>query len=384
VYSPGPSVQRINPQPDELTHDAPNPAPLSARQVHALISGATRELLWGLPFVAREVHSWRERASKIPDAPIRQDALSALAAKRGHIDGAALFSIVPRARNPSLLRLLVAYEIIWDFLDSVNERGAAAGQANGRQLHLALIDALDPARPISDYYRHHPWRDDGGYLRSLVTVCRENCARLPSYERVRHLIVDEATRGQVCAINHDLDPQSRDAMLQAWVTREFPSGHDAMWFELSAAASTDLTIFALLALASEPVCTEDEIARTSRAYFPWASALAAMLDSYVDQIEDAAHGDHSYIAHYPTPELATHHLCLLIRRCLREARSLRGGEKHILIVASMFAMYLSKDSALAPAMRETTRRIVGAGGSLTRVLHPILRLWRTVYGLRSA
>jgi tetraprenyl-beta-curcumene synthase len=339
--------------------------------------------VWVLPAVACEVHRWRELARKIPDAPIREDALSALTAQRGHIDGAALFSTLPRARNPSLLRLLVAYEIIWDFLDNVNERGAAA-QANGRQLHLALIDALDPARPVSDYYRHHPWREDGGYLRTLVAVCRENCVQLPSYESVRQSAIREATRGQVCAINHDLDPLSRDTVLEAWVAKEFPSGHEAMWFELTAAASTDLTIFALLALASEPACTDGEIACTSRAYFPWASTLTAMLDSYVDQIEDAVNGDHSYVAHYPTPELATQRICLFIQRCLRETDSLKDGKKHILIVASMFAMYLSKDSALTPAMRETTKRIVDAGGSLTRVLHPILRLWRTAYGLRSA
>ncbi len=329
------------------------------------------------------MRAWRELARTIPDTPIREDALSALATKRPHIDGAALFSILPDARSPSLLALLVAYEIIWDFLDSVNERGAAAGQANGRQLHLALIDALDPARPISDYYRHNPWRDDGGYLRALVTVCRECCARLPSYERVRHLVLKEAMRGQVCAINHDLDPLCRDAMLEAWVRKEFPQGHEASWFELSAAASTDLTIFALLALASEPACADGEISRTPGAYFPWACALAAMLDSYVDQVEDAADGEHSYIAHYRTPELARENVCLMMHRCMREARALKNGEKHVLIAASMFAMYLSKDSALTPAMRESTKRIVAAGGSLTRVLHPILRLWRIAYAQRS-
>jgi tetraprenyl-beta-curcumene synthase len=353
------------------------------RQLRALIAGASRELLWGSPAVAREVRRWRDLARKIPDQPIREDALNALATKRPHIDGAALFSILPRARSSNLLRLLVAYEIIWDFLDSVNERGAAAGQINGRQLHIALIDALDPSRPISDYYRHNPWCEDGGYLRALVGVCRECCARLPSYERVRQLVVREAIRGQVCAINHDLDPLRRDTMLEAWAKREFPRGHEASWFELSAAASTDLTIFALLALASEPVCSDSEIALIRNAYFPWTSGLAALLDSYVDQVEDAANGDHSYIAHYPTPELASKSVRLLIRRCLHETRALENGEKHMLIATSMFAMYLSKDSALTPAMRESTKRILAAGGSLTRVLHPILRLWRTAYAQRS-
>ena len=86
-------------------------------------------------------------------------------------------------------------------------------------------------------------------------------------------------------------------MLVAWATREFPHGHEAGWFELTAAASTDLTIFALLAFASEPTCPDQQVARTSLAYFPWVSVLTAMLDSYVDQGEDEA-GDNT--ATWPT------------------------------------------------------------------------------------
>jgi tetraprenyl-beta-curcumene synthase len=340
-------------------------------------------LAWGLPQVGREVRGWRELARKIPDAPIRQDALSALDGKRGHTDGAALFSILPRARNPTLLRLLVAYQITWDFLDSVSERGATSGQANGRHLHIALIDSLDATRPISDYYSHHPWRDDGGYLRTLVSVCRECCLRLPSYERARPFVVRDAIRAQVLTFNHDPDPLIRDTCLEMWAAQEFPTGHEASWFELTGAASGGLTIFALLVLASEPACTDGDITQTLRIYFPWAGILATMLDSYVDQAEDIANGDHIYISHYLTPEFAIERICLIVKRSLREAGTLKDGEKHILIIASMVAMYLSKDSALTPEMREATMRILDAGGSLTRVLHPILRLWRTAYGLRS-
>jgi tetraprenyl-beta-curcumene synthase len=348
-----------------------------------LVRAALRELTWGLPAVAREERRWKALAREIPDAPIREDALSALRDKRGQADGAALFSILPRTRSPSLLRLLVTYQIIWDFLDSVSERGATAGVANGHQLHIALIDALDPARPISDYYLRHPWREDGGYLRALVDVCRECCAELPSYERVRTLVVEEARRAQVLALNHELDPARRDSLLETWAISEFPHEHEASWFELSGAASAGLTIFALLALACEPTCSESEITRTRRAYFPWTSTLAAMLDSYVDQAEDAENGDHSYIAHYPTPELARSHVCLTVQRCLRESRALKNGEKHILLTTSMVAMYLSKDSARTTEMRQTTNSIVAAGGSLTRVLLPILRLWRIAYSQRS-
>lgn len=172
------------------------------KQIGVLARVATCELLWGCSAVAREVGVWRARAVAIPDRSLREDALSSLARKRGHTDGAALFWAITGVRSPRLLRVLVAYEVIWDFLDSTSERGATAGLANGRQLHLALIDALDPTRPISDYYRHHPWQDDGGYLRTLVEVCREGCLRLPSYERVRAPLVREALRTEVLSINH--------------------------------------------------------------------------------------------------------------------------------------------------------------------------------------
>jgi tetraprenyl-beta-curcumene synthase len=362
---------------------ADDPAPLSAKQLRALATAATRELAWGLTAVAHEARIWKTWAVEIPDPLLRDDALSSLTRKRGHTDGAALLWTIPRTRDPNLLRLLVAYEIIWDFLDCVNERGAAVGQTNGRQLHLALVDALDPTRPISDYYRHHPCRDDGGYLQTLVEVCRECCRKLPSYWAIRPLLVREAIRAQVLAINHELDPGRRDADLRRWAAEDgFPSTSDATWFELTGAASASLTVHALLALGAEPACGEACLAQACAAYFPWISTATTMLDSYVDQAEDLANGDHSYVSHYSTPELAVTRIRELVERCLREARSLENGERHTVIAACMVAMYLSKDSAHTEPMSETTRDLVRAGGSLTRLLLPVLRLWRIAYAQR--
>jgi tetraprenyl-beta-curcumene synthase len=361
-----------------------DPIPLSATQIRALLAAVARELLWGLRESSREIRRWRRRALAIPDLALREDALNSIERKRGHTDGAALFCILPRRRNPRLLRLLIAYETIWDFLDCVNERGAGEGEANGRQLHRALVEALTPESPISDYYRYHPWQDDGGYLRALVEACREDCAKLPSYSRVRPAVIREATRAQVLALNHDLDPNARDLALEEWAEQEFAGKREVTWFELSGAASASLTIHAFLALAAEPACTEGDLRDTYAAYFPWLSAATTMLDSYVDQTEDAINGDHSYLAHYLSPILATQRVCDLVRRSVEEVRRLPSGERHAVIAACMVAMYLSKDSARTPAMRPTTDRLLEAGGSLTRLLLPVLRMWRVVYAQRSA
>lgn len=319
----------------------------------------------------------------IPDGPIREDALDSIDRKRENADGAALFWILPRRRDPNLLRLLVAYQIIWDFLDSVSERGACAGTVNGRQLHRALVEALDPARPISDYYRYHPWHDDGGYLRTLVETCRETCAALPSYGRVRALIVREAERAQVQALNHDLDPRVRDEALREWAAQEFSGEQRLSWFELSSAASASLAVHAFLALAAQPACTDLEIRRTCGAYFPWIAGTATMLDSYVDQVEDAREGNHRYVDHYGSVALAGERVHTLVARSTEEARRLRDGHRHAVIAACMVAMYLSKDSARTPEMRASSASIARAGGTLTRILLPILRLWRIASAQRA-
>jgi tetraprenyl-beta-curcumene synthase len=347
------------------------------------MAAATRELLWGLRLGSREIALWRSRAALIPDASIREDALTALDNKRTHAHGAALFWIIPRRRNVHLLRLLIAYELIWDFLDNLSERAAAFGQTDGRGLHQAIADAIDPAAPISDYYSQLPWSDDGGYLQALVEACRERCLLLPSYRAVRALALEGAHLAQVLAINH-YPTDVRDRSLQRWVAQHFPDAGDMPWWEISGAASAPLTIHALLALAAEPDCTAAQIAAVHRAYFPSLSAATTMLDSFVDRVDDLSSGSHSYIAHYPDGPRAVQSVQRLVRRSMSDARTLNHGTKHAVIAAAMTAMYLSKTSQPDGDRRLSTRRIARSGGSLTRLLLPMLRLWRIAFQQRAA
>lgn len=355
---------------------------MSPAQIRALVGAVGRELSWGLREVTRETREWRAKAERIPDGPIRADALRSLSRKRGHADGAALFSVLPQRRNRELIRLLVGFETTLDFLDEVSERHPT--EENGRQLHLALSEALDPDQPMSDYYRHHPWRDDGGYLNALVELCRSQCVTLASYDSVRAHVRRAAEHAQVLALNHLPDPEQRDSALRTWAAREFPEERELSWFELSGAASATLAVHSLLALAAEPTVSDLQIEETYAAYGRWISLTTAMLDSYVDQTEDAENGDHSYIAHYSDFDLAVDRTRHSIQRATQAALELSSGHRHAVIVGCMVAMYLSKDSARTPQMQQTTQELVRAGGSLTRVLLPILRTWRIAYSQRSA
>jgi tetraprenyl-beta-curcumene synthase len=344
---------------------------------------ATRELRWGLREVASEVDCWRTFAASIPDDALRHDALAAIERKRANIDGAALFWTLPRARSRELVRLLVAYEILADFLDCTSERAADAGTANGLQLHRALIEAVDADLEISDYYRYHPWVRDGGYLRALVESCRERCVRLPSYEAARPLLHRAARLTQVLALNHEPDPTRRDALLRAWARMQFAGDGELAWFEWTGGASAWLTVLALFALAADPGRDSPEAKETYAVYLPWVSLTGTMLDSYGDIAEDAANAAHSYIAHYAGTEVAARRIAEILLRSLEGAASLRDGERHVVLASCMVAMYLSKDTVRTPQTWALTQRLTHAAGPLTRLLLPALRAWRLIYGQRA-
>jgi tetraprenyl-beta-curcumene synthase len=349
--------------------------------VSALTRATGRQLGWGIRAIHRELREWERRAAVISEEPLRADAMRSFESKRGNSTGAALFSSLTPRRNRSLLKALISFQIIGDFLDDSHERHPTA--ANGR-LFRALVDAVSPESGLSDYYDKHPWKEDGGYLVALVEACRSACRELPSLPLVQEAVVREAERSaRAMRLNHASDPAQRDRALRLWVERELPHDADWRWFELTAAASGQLMILGLLALAAKPDLEEAEVAATYEAYWPTVPMLATLLDSYLDYERDLATGAHPYVAHYGTVDDAAERLTDLIGRGAQALAKLPEGQHHAVIFSCMVAFYMSGDDARGPAFRRHTERMIRAGGSLTRVLAPVLRAWRIAYSQQN-
>lgn len=348
------------------------------RQLTALARAAAHQLAAGLRLATIEAAQWRARAACIPDQALRDAALSGIDGKRTNIHGAALFWTLPHKRSRALLRLLVAFEVMADYADCVDEH-----VAKGPRLQQALGDAFE-STVQHDYYQEHPWSEDNGYLQALVNLCRTSCMRLPSFQAVEPYLSHAARLTHVQALNHIPEISARDSALRAWAASH-TIGYDAElhWFERAAAASAWLTVLALLAFACDPGRSARDAAKLYAVYLPWISLTATMLDSYGDAAQDSLAGDHSYIAHYPPSALARR-LSEIVTRSTMEASALRDGARHSVIAITMTAMYLSKDSVRARSTQRTTLMIAQAGGSLTMLLLPVLRAWRVYYRQRTA
>jgi tetraprenyl-beta-curcumene synthase len=362
-----------------------DPAPLNGSQLAALASGVGRELGWGLRAARSEVAAWQRRAAQIRAPELRALALHSLADKRSLTEGAARFWEVPRRRSVRLVKVLVAFQILADFLDTVSERGQRAVTArtlDPSSIMLAFVDAVDVDQPTRDYYRDLPGWDDDGYLLALVQACRSCCVGLPSYRRARDRLARHARLAGVLDLHHDPDPVRRDRTLELFALTRFGRDPTVPWFEQAAAASSALTVIVLLTLASEPRTTEHDLDAAIAAYTT-VGALSVALDSFADQFDDAVSGHVSLIGYYPSPPAAVARIGYLIDRSLRDAAGLRHGSRHLLLVSMMIALFLSRDSVRSEALRADTNTLIAAGGTMTRLLVPVLRLWRISYRLKT-
>jgi tetraprenyl-beta-curcumene synthase len=328
------------------------------------------------PLVRAQLRTWQTVAAGIPDPELRAQALETLSSERLSAAGAALFAATTRRIDPSLVRALVAFQVICDYLDTLAEQPAVDPIANGALLHRALPDALNRGPQHDDYYRLHRAREDGGYLVALVDACRESCAALPAFERVREAAVREARRNEVQGMNH-APASEREPALRRWATSQDRGEAEVAWFELAAAGSSSLAVLALLAAAADDTMSVDRAEQIRLAYFPWIEALSTLLDSFVDQERDACTGEMSFVGHYASPEAAVERLGEVAARALAGARALPHGERHVIVVAGMIAMHLSDSRAAMPGLEPATRAVLRAADTAaTSVLLAMLRMWR--------
>jgi tetraprenyl-beta-curcumene synthase len=328
-------------------------------------SAARRYWLGVFPRVCSEVRDWRRRAEGIPDPVLRQAALSNLHSERMNLDGAAAFAVfVPERQRAAVIRAQVAFQVAYDYVDTLAEQPSADPMRNGGQLHRALGAALDPAGPHVDYYAYHPRGDDAGYLEGIVETCRAALGVLPSYASVATFAQRAVARLMSYQSLNLNESQGDQTALERWARTQMPSGADLRWWEIAASAGSSLSIFVLIAAAASGLVRADETTAIEAAYFPWIGSLHTLLDSLVDKVEDAAAGQHSLLDYYASPEEAAARIRLIAAESLRATRMLPRGGEHVLVLAGMTSHYLSTPEASLPEALLTTRGVLGTMGGL--------------------
>jgi tetraprenyl-beta-curcumene synthase len=319
------------------------------------VQTASRYWLDVFPRARVELRHWRAHAAAIPDPTLRRLALTTLLDEGRNLEGAAAFAVLaPRSQQAPVVRATVAFQAIYDYVDTLAEQPGAC-MATTWQLHLALLRAVEPGQGHPDYYAHGDAGDDGGYLRRLVEGCACALSTLPSWPAVNDAVL-AAVVGMASyqALNHG---GSVPAMAR-WARGLTPPGSGLLWWETAAAAASSLTAFALVAAAADARLEPRTVAAIQAAYYPWIGALHILLDSLADRAVDAVTDQPSLIAHYDGEREAAVRMGGIAVRAVHAAARLPDGRRHTLLAAAMSSYYLSLPSVAAgPVGREVKRAL---------------------------
>jgi tetraprenyl-beta-curcumene synthase len=339
----------------------------------ALGATAARYLTSVLPLVRRELRHWRARMLEIPDPVLRALALECMS-KRGNIEGAALFAVLASRRHRrETVRALVAFQTAYNYLDALGEQPSADPVANGRELHRALLVALDPAAAHTDYYALHPQREDGGLLVALVDTCRTALATLPSHAVVAAAASAAATRIVAFQSLNLTNSQGDHEALERWARRQTPDCSGLHWWQTAAAGGSSLLVHALIATAADPAVQPQQVQALEAAYFPWIGAFHTLLDSLVDAVEDERAGQPNLLSYHAGHGQAAFAMKVLAQRATDAVSSLPDELHHRVILTAMASYYLSSPGASTPYARAIAENVAGAVGP---VLAPALVLFK--------
>jgi tetraprenyl-beta-curcumene synthase len=354
------------------------------------------------PRVCFYIARWRRRARRIPDPVLRQLALDALD-KRGNIEGAAAFAaFVPLARRANVTRATSAFQAAYNLLDMLGEQPSPDPVLDGQRLHEALVYAVAPrgttaplgsevgaldtdssgtdlcttggARAL-DWYAHHPQRNDGGYLDTLIEECRDAFAALPS-----HLLAAPSAQAAAARIvafqSLNLSKsQGEHTGLEQWARTATPPGTGLQWWETAAAAGSSLGVHVLIAAAAGPQLDAGEVSALTHAYFPWIGGLHSLLDNLIDKHEDEAAGHRSLIEYYG-PKQAAQRMRWIAEQALKQAGELPHSRRHIVILAAMIGNYLATPEAHSAELKPIGDNVLATVDALRRPTMLVFELRR--------
>jgi tetraprenyl-beta-curcumene synthase len=335
---------------------------------------AARYWLTVYPGVIAHMRRSHARASTIADPALRALVLQSLA-KRSNLEGAAAFAaLAPRATRGSALRALLAFQSIYNYADVLGEQPTADSLAAVRYAHVPLAHALGLRAPTASLQLEGPWAGDNGYLDELLTRCQESIAALPSAAIIRESALARAS--DIAEFQAHSSPAAAPDELERWVSTLPPRAPQMSWSETAAACGSSLAVHALIAAASTPSLDETTVVRLSHAYGAQIGALHSMLDSLIDQDEDARLGQPSLIGLYPTPQAAAESMGDMAHDAMLAARSLPRGRHHAVLLAGMASLYLSDPQAREPRAAPVTAAVRAGIGGLATPAMVVFALWR--------
>ncbi|MFD2628948.1 tetraprenyl-beta-curcumene synthase family protein [Oceanobacillus kapialis] len=326
------------------------------------------------PEVDKELARWKEKAQKIPDQDLRNQALASIEAKRFHCQGGSLYAFLAGDKWKEAITFIVAYQTISDYLDNLCDRSTSLDPADFRLLHESLRAATHPEHQGKNYYALREEQQDNGYLSELVQTCQSQLAMLelspvqPTLDRLVSLYTDLQVHKHVAIAE-------RVPRLKRWYEEE-NTNSELTWYEFAASAGSTLTVFCLVSYALGGKVDKWEANMISQGYFPYMQGLHILLDYYIDQKEDLEENDLNFCFYYPSEAKMQQQFSMFIRRAADQIDQLSDSAFHQMIRNGLVGLYLADPKVKhLPSQRKMVKSLLKESGKTAQLFYSLIRMY---------
>ncbi len=331
-----------------------------------------------LPEVDKILEHYTGICSEAQDKELAQQAKASIAMKRFHSQGGSAYALYPGTDMEGAIQFIVALQTISDYLDNLCDRAGIYDEAAFRQLHVSMLDAVDPDREIGDYYIYYPYKGDNNYLSRIVNDCRTQVLRLPSYSLVKEKVLKYVELYSEMQTYKHLDVNTREIQLRDWSLKHLDSYPGITVWEFCAAAGSTLLVFTLFAAASDPFLTAEQAESIEKAYFPWICGLHILLDYYIDADEDALTGELNFTSYYDNLRDCQERLAYFLEKSFVCTTGLPYPKFHSTIIRGLISLYLSDPKAHTGLNRIATINLIKRGKTSTKIYTRICTFLRSI------
>jgi tetraprenyl-beta-curcumene synthase len=369
--------------------------PSGAAQIRALAVANLR--FWsGVAADCRgELARWRRQAAQIDQDDLRRLAETKLAEEAFNAEVAAtLATLAPRGRRATVVKAIVALEVLFDYLDGRTEalferrhspgapepeRDAPEPGADGQSdAHGALDEGMrlsETLRAVIDGEAPALGGADSAYLNALWGYAHRHAAQLPSLRAITPAALGAASRCAEAQLRLHAAAVLGDGQLRSWAQRAC-SDSGLGWREyVGASASSVLAMHALIATAAQPGVGQADAQALDGTYLRIAAVITT-LDSLVDERRDRRAGHPGYVRLYEDRQEIQQRLLALVSQALARAGQLPDGAHHAMTLAGVAAYYTTHPGGADPANRAIRRAVRRALAPAIWPALAVLRSWR--------
>lgn len=337
------------------------------------------------PQVNEELRYWKNKADKIPNQELRNQALASIDSKKFHCQGGSVYSLLAGPKWKEAIRFIVSYQTISDYLDNLCDRSTSLDPQDFRMLHTSMEDALSPSEPLKNYYSYREEQDDGGYLHELVQTCQAILQEIPSLNEFQPYLLELEMLYSDLQVHKHVKEEERIPRLEKWYQSHQEKWPMLTWYEFSACAGSTLGIFCMVSYALDGKMTTDLAENIFAGYFPFLQGLHIMLDYFIDQDEDREEGDLNFCNYYENEEELENRLLYFVEQTGDKVKDLPDSSFHEMVQQGLIGLYLADPKVKQmKQFKPTVKRLINTCGRTSRFFHWNIRVYNRLAGRYKA